>query len=667
MGILEIFAMTTFFRKFLCPAIFAVLASCAEKEEVFVPGSNGGGSGNGGTEPPALYEPDYSGLTAANHPRLLMDYEECEILKDKLAAADDELLMTLHNGVMGVANSNAVLNGEEIVYELDVSGRRILEQAKESTKRILYLSYAYRVTGDTKYSKAAEKVIETMCNFPDWNAARHFLDPAEICTGIAIGYDWLYDVLSADTKAKVEKCIQDYAFYPAQNRIWNLNFYESLTNWNGACNQGLVAGALAIYEKAPAVSKEIIEAAVESVPKYIEAAFSPSGCYEEGASYWRNASIQQALMFTNLKETIGTDFGMSEIPGWKETSKYMLFMYGTTDQTFNYSDSDMFISAVPGQWYFASAFDNPAAIYNEVSLLKSGKYFSSTNTDVTRMIPLAIVFFNKMAEGIRIDDISAPSERMFSGKSDPDGNGLDLCLIHTDWTNGLTDKYLGIKGGKASSSHAHMDAGSFVYDAYGVRWSHDLGLQPYTSLENYLKAQGGNLWDMGQNSMRWDVLRLNNKYHSTLTINDHKHQVDGYAALVETYDNAREIGARFDLTPVFGSDVSSCYRTVKLVGEDLVVTDEITAPKTARASVSWRMVTKADVTVGKDYIRLQSGNRTMYLKASSTGPGIEYMTWDADPVLPYDADNPGVTIVGFTGSVTIGQKVTFTTVLSPEL
>ena len=155
MGILEIFAMTTFFRKFLCPAIFAVLASCAEKEEVFVPGSNGGGSGNGGTEPPVLYKPDYSGLTAANHPRLLMDDEECKILKDKLAAADDELLMTLHNGVMGVANSNAVLNGEEIVYELDVSGRRILEQAKESTKRILYLSYAYRVTGDTKYSKAA--------------------------------------------------------------------------------------------------------------------------------------------------------------------------------------------------------------------------------------------------------------------------------------------------------------------------------------------------------------------------------------------------------------------------------------------------------------------------------------------------------------------------------
>ena len=129
----------------------------------------------------------------------------------------------------------------------------------------------------------------------------------------------------------------------------------------------------------------------------------------------------------------------------------------------------------------------------------------------------------------------------------------------------------------------------------------------------------------------------------------------------------RETGAKFDLTPVFGNDVSECCRTVKLVGEDLVVTDEITAPKTARANVSWRMVTKADVTVEKDCIRLQSGGQTMYLKASSTGPGIEYLTWDADPVLPYDADNPGVTIVGFTGSVTIGQKVTFTTVLSPEL
>ena len=35
----------------------------------------------------------------------------------------------------------------------------------------------------------------------------------------------------------------------------------------------------------------------------------------------------------------------------------------------------------------------------------------------------------------------------------------------TDYRDLMMDEYLGIKGGKAGSSHGHMDAGSFVYDA----------------------------------------------------------------------------------------------------------------------------------------------------------------------------------------------------------
>ena len=81
-----------------------------------------------------------------------------------------------------------------------------------------------------------------------------------------------------------------------------------------------------------------------------------------------------------------------------------------------------------------------------------------------------------------------------------------VVMVHTDWTYTDTDKYLGIKGGKAGSSHGHMDAGSFVYDAYGVRWSMDFGLQSYTTLESVLAGLGGNLWDMGQNSMRWGCI-----------------------------------------------------------------------------------------------------------------------------------------------------------------
>ena len=60
-----------------------------------------------------------------------------------------------------------------------------------------------------------------------------------------------------------------------------------------------------------------------------------------------------------------------------------------------------------------------------------------------------------------------------------------------------------------------MDAGSFVFDALGVRWVQDLGMQEYYSLEK----ENVDLWNMSQNGQRWNVFRYNNLAHNTLTVN----------------------------------------------------------------------------------------------------------------------------------------------------
>ena len=113
------------------------------------------------------------------------------------------------------------------------------------------------------------------------------------------------------------------------------------------------------------------------------------------------------------------------------------------------------------------------------------------------------------------------------------GGEVPVVLMRTDWTNSDTDRYLGLKGGQANSSHGHMDAGSFVYDALGLRWSEDVTRESYAKVENALKAAGGSFWNMGQNSLRWQVWRLNNRAHSTLTVNDSDHLVTKAATVVE--------------------------------------------------------------------------------------------------------------------------------------
>ena len=85
-----------------------------------------------------------------------------------------------------------------------------------------------------------------------------------------------------------------FAFQQAQNKNWNLNFYEATNNWNQVCNGGLVCAALASYENNPSEAKDMIEKALESNKPALEVMYSPDGNYPEGSGYWCYGTLYQA-------------------------------------------------------------------------------------------------------------------------------------------------------------------------------------------------------------------------------------------------------------------------------------------------------------------------------------------------------------------------------------
>ena len=210
-----------------------------------------------------------------------------------------------------------------------------------------------------------------------------------------------------------------------------------------------------------------------------------------------------------------------------------------------------------------------------------------------------------------------------------------------------------------------MDAGSFVYDALGLRWSEDVQRESYARVENALKAAGGSFWNMGQNSLRWQVWRLNNRAHSTLTVNDSDHLVSKAATVVE----ASGTTAVLDLTGPLSKQVESARRTFKIVDGELYVIDEITAKANLDAAVEWRMMTPATVSVGSDSETLTQKGKTMYLKATSSDSTVpvSYTTWAAKGSNSWDTPCTGYTVAGFTATVPKGTTVTFTTKLTPSL
>ena len=120
-------------------------------------------------------------------------------------------------------------------------------------------------------------------------------------------------------------------------------------------------------------------------------------------------------------------------------------------------------------------------------------------------------------------------------------------------------------------NHGNMDGGSFIFELNDERWVIDPGNQSYNDLEK----EGFDLWNKSQDSQRWTLLNKGNFGHSTLTVNDELHVVDGKATIIY-FIEGEQPQVTFDLTPTFEGQLKSAKRTftkdsdVSLIIEDRV-------------------------------------------------------------------------------------------------
>ena len=597
-------------------------------------------------------------LSAMGHPRVLMNRADFDRLKEKAMnnRFQNKTLYKLHKLLIDVANES-VADNTVIVYQLDAAGKRILDKSQLALKRIGSCAYAYRMTGQAKYLDKAVSDMNTVLAFSDWNQSRHFLDTSEMAFAVALGYDWLYYSLDYDLRVKARKALLNYDIVNARSHWSN----TSAGNWNQVCYGGSIAAAIAIYGKEKSASGGLINDCIKNNADMVKAIYDPDGVYPEGYSYWGYGSGYQGVIFTLLENVFGKLYGMDSCDGLSKTPQWMLMLTGLGNRVYCYGDSTgTYAEPKMGMWWFAKHYNNLSLLGNELALLNGGSY--TTTCEEIRLLPMVIACANDIENLDSASDISEHVD-MYSG-----GGEVPVVLIRGDWTSTDTDRYLGIKGGKANSSHGHQDAGSFVYDALGQRWSDDVQRESYARVENALSAAGGNFWSMGQNSLRWQVWRLNNRAHSTLTINDSDHRVEGSATVEEVINTATEKGARLNLTAPLSNQVSKAIRTFRLVDGDLYIMDEITAKTDLDAAVEWRMMTQAGVNVGEAYETLTQKGKTMYLRSTSSDSSVPvtFTKWDARGTKSWDTPCTGYTVAGFTATVPKGATVTFTTVLTPK-
>lgn len=519
-----------------------------------------------------------------------------------------------------------------------MTGKRLLDVSRTVLKRTLYLSYAYRMTGNVEYARRAEQEMLAACSFTDWNPD-HFLDVGEMAFGLAIGYDWLYDVLSEESKALIRQGLIEKAFDVAQTK--KAKFYRSKTNWNQVCNGGLVCAALAVAEECPELAKTIVDKALGSINLAL-ANYAPHGAYPEGFQYWTYGTSYQVLLNDALETVFGHSCGLSEAAGLLRSARFVQFMTAPSGDCFCFSDANpQAYSNIMMPW-FAYKTNDPSLMWLEMDYLKDANTdFGEYNEE--RHLPCLLIY----ASRVNLKEITAPKENVWIS------DGINPLFIYRSGWESSEDAYLGIKGGLASFSHSHMDAGSFVYENKGVRWAMDLGMQQYYSLEK----EGVDLWNMTQNSQRWDVYRLGPEAHNTLTLDGANHMVDGKAVITRTWNTKRRKGAEVDLTAVLGEAVDAAKRSVVLHDDrTLVVTDKVvcgTQPQTIR----WTMCTPAEAEiVGENSFALTSKGKRMEVKVESPVK-VNLHVWDNVSPNSFDYANPNTQRVAFDYQLNAGQEV----------
>lgn len=575
----------------------------------------------------------------APHPRLLLPEGGEQAIKNMVSA--DQKMATIHRRIMDLCDQTLTESPVTRIKE----GKRLLAVSRKALKRIYYLSYAYRMTGDLKYAHRAEQEMQSVCQFTDWNPT-HFLDVGEMAMAVSIGYDWLYNVLQPETKRMVREAVYEKGFQAAENKK-NAWFYKAKNNWNSVCNGGLVYGALALYEEMPQVSEKIIAKCMETNPTAL-AAYGPDGGYPEGYGYWGYGTSFQVMLIAALESALGTDNGLFQAPGFMQSARFMQFMAAPGGDCFCFSDCPVREQCNTAMFWFAGKQNDPSLLWIDYGLLDAPDiYFEEDN----RLLPSLLVFASKLD----LKKMASPSSHFWLNRGD-----TPVFIYRGGWSS-PTDTYLGVKGGSPSTSHAHMDAGSFVFERKGVRWAMDLGIQAYITLE----SKGVDLWNMTQNSQRWDVFRLSNKAHNTLTINDARHRVDSYAPIIQTFQSDKKKGAEVDLSSVFAGQVEKAVRTVTLDKKDILyVTDRIQTGE-KKAEVAWVMVTPATPeVVGKNQIKLEKDGKQMLLEVK-TDRNVEMQVWPNTPPHAYDQPNPNTVRVGFKTMLPAGKVSQLHVILKP--
>lgn len=550
-----------------------------------------------------------------SHPFVLAKKEKFDIVRGEyISESYSPYSKALSDSVL--ANAQALLDEEifpPMEYVLDEEDS-ILPISRETINRMVILGYAWQVTGEEIYAERAVKELNKVCGYADW-CTSHFLATAEMALAVSVGYDWLFDYLTENQKDMLAEKTYEYAIKPALSKNYLKNWFTwSKNNWNSICYSGVGIACMTFSSYYPVETAKFLKMCYTCMPIAFSN-FTPDGVYAEGPGYCQSGMNSIVNFVATSKNRLGTDYGLSDIEGFKELGKFPAYITTPTG-VFNFGDNKARMCFSPSLHWYANEYDLPLLACYQMWDMPG--IFSPDTSGYTernsggREDALSSLWYNRNYTE-ESADFSSESLALYLNSH----AGQTLVLMRSAYLD-RNATFAGIKGGYNFINHGDLDIGTFVFDSMGERWAEELGPGNYDAPGYFTNLPAGG---------RWKNYCKRAEGQNTLVINPDMTLEDQYVLARCDFTSFGETsgGGKCSL------DMTDAYRmngAVKVKRDfelyenhtSLKIKDQIVCA--VPSEIYWFMHTKADIDISPDgkTAVLTIGDKK--LKATSHGDGI---------------------------------------------
>lgn len=541
-------------------------------------------------------------MPLAPHPRLLASEERFAEIKEQIKT--DEKIGEWYEKLY--QDAEQFLTEEPPIYELK-NAIGIILISKVAIKRIETLALLYRLSQDKSYLERVWLEVKAISEFPDWNPS-HFLDTAEMTYAFAIAYDWLYQDWNQQQKELIRTNIIKKGLKPAldaykQEKWW----MKAKNNWNQVCNGGIAIGALAVMDSDPYLSSKVLHKAVDRLPIAMEQ-YAPDGAWSEGLNYWHYGTSYNVAILGALETSFGKDFNLSQILGFAKTGFFPIYATGSFGYPFNFADGQNKKISYPELFWLARKFNQPI--------------FDEFQKQMSMAEPMDLIWYQSLAR--KNYQKKLPLDKYFRNS--------EIVTMRSSWQDSQA-LFVGFKAGDNKTSHSHLDLGSFIFDALGVRWAMDLGKDRY-SLPGYFETK----------KQRWTYYRTRAEGQNTIVVNpgrNSEQNLNAEAKITSFSSQANRTYAIADLTTAYYPSVSKLTRKIALQKkqQQLLIEDKLEA--NSPIDLWWFMHTRAKIKIAPNQTSAILYQKGVRLGAKILNPLDAHFTIMSAEPLPYSPDPKG--------------------------